>query len=94
MNTLKTPVTVLIRVTLSSDPTDFSAQWARYRVGRLTEGLCVDRPTPLVPGSHECAQAPVLVGDDRSMDSGDKEAWFEAQLCHSLALGPGTDMIF
>lgn len=83
-----------ITVSLSSDPARFSIQRDWYQVGRFTEGLCVDIPTSLVQGSYECAQAPILVGDDGSMDSSDKKAWFEAQLCHLLALGPGTTYIF
>lgn len=83
-----------ITVSLSSDPAHFSTQWGWYQVGPFTEGLCVDIPTSLVQGSHKCAQAPILVGDDGSMDSSDKKAWFEAQLCHLLALGPRTTYIF
>lgn len=83
-----------IIVSLSSDPTRFSTQWVWYQVGPFTEGLCVDIPTSLVQGSYECAQAPILVGGDGSMDSSDKKAWFEAWLCHLLALGPGTTYNF
>lgn len=54
----------------SSDPAYFSTQWVQVCVGPLMEVLCKDTPISLVPGSHECAQAPVLVGYDGSMDSG------------------------
>lgn len=80
-------VTGLAMAPPSSDPAYFSTQWAQFCVRPLMEVLCIDTPTSLVPGSHECAQAPVVVGNNGSMDSGEKKAWFEAQLCHLLALG-------
>lgn len=58
---------------LTSQPSELD-----YGVVPFTEGLCVDTSTSLVPrGNRECAQAPVLIGDDGSMDNGDKKLGFE-----------------
>lgn len=49
-----------------------------YEVVPFTEGLCVDTSTSLVSeGNRECAQATVMIGDDGSMDNGDKKLGFE-----------------